>query len=80
MTPLPRLCVKAGCRLQLLGKLVDVVKAAYWVPSLVLRFIEQPQVLLAAVEVQTTDRFPVVVVHQDPAVTLGVAHHDSLRV
>ena len=45
--------------------------------GLVFFFVKNPEVLLASVEVKTTNWFAVVVVKQDCAVALGIAHHDS---
>ncbi|MNR13248.1 hypothetical protein D3C85_1296430 [compost metagenome] len=59
---------------------VDVIHAIYWNAGFILVLVENTQVLLAAVEVQATDRLAVVVIKQDTTVALVIADGHTLYV
>src|SRR5690606_23834980 len=83
--PLFRLCgfhsVVSDRRLQPVSILENIINILDWHPLLTLILVENPNVLLGCiVEVQAAERLPVVIVEQDAAVTLHVAHDNPPRV
>ncbi|MPM42478.1 hypothetical protein SDC9_89143 [bioreactor metagenome] len=71
--------VRVDGRPQRVDVVVDLLDPLEGDLGLVLLAVEQAEVFLLAVEVQSTDRLAVVVIEQDPEVRLGVAVGDPIQ-